>query len=67
MHEAVDQLLPATEKKLIGLLPEELLIADARTVRGYDVYDIKSSTKARQEHVLSPMAKVRGRQITYPP
>jgi uncharacterized protein (DUF488 family) len=41
------------------------LIADALTVRGYEVRDIMSITSAKQ-HLLNPMARVKGQQITYP-
>ena len=41
------------------------LIADALTVRGYSVRDIFSATSAKP-HRLSPLAKVRGRAISYP-
>lgn len=42
------------------------LIADALIVRGHTVYDIFSATNARR-HLLHPLAKVHGQQITYPP
>ena len=41
------------------------LIADALRVRGCNVEHIMSG-KTRQEHTLTPWAKVRGTQITYP-
>lgn len=41
------------------------LIADALTARGYQVRDITSITSAKP-HLLMPMAKVRGQQVTYP-
>jgi uncharacterized protein (DUF488 family) len=41
------------------------LIADALLVRGVDVRDIASMTSARP-HRLTPWARVRGTQITYP-
>jgi uncharacterized protein (DUF488 family) len=41
------------------------LIADALTVRGYDVRDIMSATRATP-HVLTQMARVEGQQVTYP-
>lgn len=41
------------------------LIADALVVRGVAVEDIMSPTR-RQQHVLTPFAKVHGLQITYP-
>ena len=41
------------------------LIADALLVRGWQVLDIMSPTKAA-EHKLTPFAKVEGIRITYP-
>jgi uncharacterized protein (DUF488 family) len=41
------------------------LIADALTARGYEVRDIMSATSARP-HILTAMARVDGRQVTYP-
>jgi uncharacterized protein (DUF488 family) len=41
------------------------LIADALTARGYEVRDIMSVTSAKP-HSLTPMARVRGQQVTYP-
>ena len=41
------------------------LIADALTARGYEVRDIMSVTSAKP-HVLMPMARVHGQQVTYP-
>lgn len=41
------------------------LIADALTVRGFEVRDIMSVISAKP-HVLMPMARVRGQQVTYP-
>ena len=41
------------------------LIADALTVRGYNVRDIMSATRATP-HVLTQMARVSGQQVTYP-
>jgi uncharacterized protein (DUF488 family) len=42
------------------------LIADALVVRGIGVAHIMNLSR-RQPHVLTPFAKVEGRQITYPP
>ncbi|WP_018025104.1 DUF488 family protein [Corynebacterium ulceribovis] len=42
------------------------MIGDALLVRGYDVFDIMSPTKATPEKLTS-FAKVDGREITYPP
>jgi uncharacterized protein (DUF488 family) len=41
------------------------LIADALTVRGYEVRDIINNAGAKP-HILNPMARVHGQQITYP-
>lgn len=41
------------------------LIADALTVRGYEVRNIMSVMSAKP-HELNPMARVQGRRITYP-
>ena len=41
------------------------LIADALIARGHEVIDLMSVTSAKP-HKLSPMARVRGQQITYP-
>ena len=42
------------------------LIADALLVRGWEVLDIMSASKATP-HKLTPFAKVIGAEITYPP
>jgi uncharacterized protein (DUF488 family) len=41
------------------------LIADALKARGYQVQDILSVTSAKP-HVMTPFARVRGKQVTYP-
>lgn len=41
------------------------LIADALIARAYEVRDIMSVTSAKP-HILNPMAKVHGQQVTYP-
>jgi uncharacterized protein (DUF488 family) len=41
------------------------LIADALIARGYEVRNILSATSAKP-HVLSPIARVRGNQVSYP-
>jgi uncharacterized protein (DUF488 family) len=41
------------------------LIADALVARGYEVRNIMSAARA-QPHILNPMARVKGRQVTYP-
>jgi uncharacterized protein (DUF488 family) len=71
---ALKRLIELAKQKTIAIMCAEAvpwrchrsLIADALIVRGYDVFDIMSSTSARQ-HGLNPLAKVRGRLITYPP
>jgi uncharacterized protein (DUF488 family) len=42
------------------------LIADALTVRGHEVKHIMTPTRANP-HTLTPFARIRGTQITYPP
>ncbi len=42
------------------------LIADALTVRGFEVEHIMSAS-SRQKHTLRPWAVVKGKRITYPP
>ena len=42
------------------------LVADALTVRGFRVLEIISAAEPK-EHKLTPFARVRGLQITYPP
>jgi len=41
------------------------LIADALIARGYEVRDIMSVASAKP-HILNPMARVHGKQVTYP-
>ncbi len=41
------------------------MIADALIVRGFEVRDIMSATSAKPR-TLNPMARVNGRQVTYP-
>jgi uncharacterized protein (DUF488 family) len=41
------------------------LIADALVARGYEVRDILSVASART-HILNPMTRVHGQQVTYP-
>jgi uncharacterized protein (DUF488 family) len=73
-ESALSRLIELAKQKTIAIMCAEAvpwrchrsLIADALLVRGYEVYDIMSSTKARR-HVLNPLAKVRGARITYPP
>lgn len=41
------------------------LVADALLARGYSVRDILSASRA-QPHKLTPFARIRGKQVTYP-
>ena len=70
---ALEKLLRLAEQKPTAIMCAEAvpwrchrsLIADALTARGYEVRDIMSATSAKP-HVLMPMARVHGRQVTYP-
>ena len=72
-EEAVEKLIELAEQKPTAIMCAEAvpwrchrsLIADALTVRGYEVRDLMSATNAKP-HTLMPMAKVHGRQVTYP-
>lgn len=71
--EALEKLLKLAEQKPTAIMCAEAvpwrchrsLIADALTVRGYEVRDIMSVTSAKP-HALMPMARVHGQQVTYP-
>ncbi len=71
--KALDELIQLANRDRIALMCAEAvpwrchrsLIADALLVRGIQTEDIMSATR-RQVHVLTPFAKVRGFQITYP-
>ena len=71
--EALERLLKLAEQKPTAIMCAEAvpwrchrsLIADALTARGYAVRDILSVTSSKP-HVLTPMARVHGQQITYP-
>ena len=71
--EALEKLLKLAEQKPTAIMCAEAvpwrchrsLIADALTVRGYEVRDIMSVTSAKP-HVLMAMARIRGQQVTYP-
>jgi len=71
--EALERLVELAEQKPTAIMCAEAvpwrchrsLIADALTARGYEVRDIMSVTNAKL-HVLMPMARVHGRQVTYP-
>jgi uncharacterized protein (DUF488 family) len=70
---ALERLIKLAEQKPIAIMCAEAvpwrchrsLIADALTARGCEVRDIMSATTAKL-HVLMPMAKVHGQQVTYP-
>ena len=72
-EEALEKLIALAEQKPTAIMCAEAvpwrchrsLIADALTVRGYEVRDLMSATNAKR-HTLMPMAKVHGRQVTYP-
>lgn len=71
--EALDRLLELAKQKPTAIMCAEAvpwrchrsLIADALTVRGYQVRDIMSAASARP-HLLNPMARVQGQELTYP-
>ncbi len=71
--QALEQLMKLAEQKPTAIMCAEAvpwrchrsLIADALTACGYEVRDIMSATNARP-HVLMSLARVQGRQITYP-
>lgn len=70
---ALEQLIELAAEKRTAIMCAEAvpwrchrsLIADALSARGFQVRDIMSATSAKP-HILSPMAKIRGRQVTYP-
>jgi uncharacterized protein (DUF488 family) len=72
-EEALERLLKLAQQKPTAIMCAEAvpwrchrsLIADALTVRGYVVRNILSARSAKP-HVLTPMARVHGRQVTYP-
>jgi uncharacterized protein (DUF488 family) len=72
-EEALEKLIQLAEQKPTAIMCAEAvpwrchrsLIADALTARGYEVRDIMSVASAKR-HDLMPMAKVHGRQVTYP-
>jgi uncharacterized protein (DUF488 family) len=71
--KAVEELICLAAQRRLALMCAEAvpwrchrsLIADALVIRGLGVDHIMSLSR-RQAHVLTPFAKVRGRQITYP-
>jgi uncharacterized protein (DUF488 family) len=72
-EHAFEELLERVNTERIALMCAEAvpwrchrsLIADALTVRGVTVEEIVSRTKL-QIHKMTPFAKVRGTEITYP-
>ena len=71
--QALDRLAGLADGKSTAIMCAEALpwrchrslIADALIVRGFEVRDIMSATSARP-HLLNPMVRVDGRQVTYP-
>jgi uncharacterized protein (DUF488 family) len=71
--EALEKLIELAGEKPCAIMCAEAvpwrchrsLIADALIARGFEVLDIMSVTNAKP-HKLSPIAKVRGKQVTYP-
>ncbi len=72
-EKALAQLIDLAKQKPTAIMCAEAvpwrchrsLIADALTVRGYEVRDIMNAGSAKR-HALNRLAKVHGRQITYP-
>ncbi|MGE3809863.1 MAG: DUF488 family protein [Gemmataceae bacterium] len=72
-EEALNRLLELAEQEPTAIMCAEAvpwrchrsLIADALVARGYQVRDIMSVASAKP-HVLKPMARVHGKQVTYP-
>lgn len=71
--EALEQLLALAAEKPTAIMCAEAvpwrchrsLIGDALTARGYEVRDIMGLTSTKL-HRLTPMAKIRRQQVTYP-
>ena len=71
--KALEQLIRLAKKQKTVILCAEAvpwrchrsLVADSLVARGYPVEDIFSNTQAKP-HLLNPMAKVKGSEITYP-
>ena len=69
----IDRLVDLAEEKRTAIMCAEAvpwrchrsLIGDALLVRGVRVEDIMSAA-SRRDHVLTPFASVRGKEITYP-
>jgi uncharacterized protein (DUF488 family) len=72
-RKGIDRLLDLARKKRSAIMCAEAvpwrchrsLIGDALLVRGVRVEDIMNAT-SRREHTLTPFAKVRGLEISYP-
>lgn len=72
-EKALARLIELAEQKPTAIMCAEAvpwrchrsLIADALTVRGFEVRDIMSVTSAKP-HKLNPMARVQGQRLTYP-
>ena len=71
---AIDKLIELAREKTTAIMCAEAvpwrchrsLIGDALLVRGIEVRDI-FSTKSAKPHIMTAMAVIDGRQITYPP
>lgn len=71
--EALERLIALADEKPTAIMCAEAvpwrchrsLIADALTARGFEVRDIMSATSAKL-HRLTPIAKLKGQQVTYP-
>ncbi|MGH9442570.1 MAG: DUF488 family protein [Thermoanaerobaculia bacterium] len=71
--EAIDRLTHEARRRPMALMCAEAvpwrchrsLLADALTVRGFDVEEIQSLTRTAR-HRITPWGKVRGKRITYP-
>jgi uncharacterized protein (DUF488 family) len=71
--EGMEQLVGLAKEKILAIICSEALpwrchrslIGDALLVRNYHVEDIMSS-KTTKPHILTPWAKVKGMEITYP-
>jgi hypothetical protein len=72
-QEALDQLIQLAQKRRTAIMCAEAvpwrchrsLIGDALLVRGFRVDEIASPTRTRP-HTLTPWARVRGKQLSYP-
>jgi uncharacterized protein (DUF488 family) len=72
-QEALERLVEMARQKPTAIMCAEViprrchhsLIADALIARGYEVRDIMSAASAKP-HILNPMARVHGQQVTYP-